>query len=434
MNNIKIKRSERIFSFKIYGILLIVLMITAACVPPDNSANNANNANTQNTNSVSESNSNAADSSNDISTTGDEGEEKVSNEELERGRMEGDWKNFVEIDSSDQPQPANNPEKLEDITPERVNTGKTFLPLAGDVSGPSVLRVQLLLDRSPFSPGIIDGRWGKNTEKAVYWMQKREGLKANGTVDEKTFQRLSELAGKPDKLIVEHKLTAEDVKGPFVEIPEDVYEKAKLDCMCYESLEEKLSEMFHVGPELLKRLNPNVNLNEVKAGDTLMVPNLQGENQNSPAQVARLIISDGGRYIHAVDEGGKILYHFPSTLGSTYAPSPGGEYKITAIAEDPTWHYQPKLLTGVDDSLKDAIIPAGPNNPVGKVWMSLSKPHYGIHGTKAPETIGYATSHGCVRLTNWDVVFLKERIKSGAMVEFRDTKSNSDAQKSNTNS
>jgi lipoprotein-anchoring transpeptidase ErfK/SrfK len=135
-------------------------------------------------------------------------------------------------------------------------------------------------------------------------------------------------------------------------------------------------------------------------------------------KVAEIVVSDGGHFVHGVDASGRVIYHFPSTLGSEYAPSPDGEYRVTSIAHDPTWHYQPDLLTGEPDDRDDAVIAAGPNNPVGVVWMALSKPHYGIHGTSAPETIGYVTSHGCVRLTNWDARFLADHADAGVPVRF----------------
>ena len=95
---------------------------------------------------------------------------------------------------------------------------------------------------------------------------------------------------------------------------------------------------------------------------------------------------------------------------------------MLAVAPDPVWHYQPALLAKVKDkSAPDAKIPAGPNNAVGSVWIDLSAEHYGIHGTRAPETIGYAQSAGCVRLTNWDVEFLSKHVTKGTPVEFRDT-------------
>lgn len=348
----------------------------------------------------------------------------LSREAIERGRMDASWKRFVRIDSAAGGTGADtagsSPESWSDISPDAVNGGETHLPLSGDVEGPSVLKVQTLLDRAWFSPGILDGRWGKNTEKAVYWFQHANDLAASGTVDAETYRALARAAGEPQRLVHQRTLTEEDVAGPFVQLPEDVYERADMECLCFESLREQLSERFHSTPELLEQLNPGVDLNALQAGDRLWVPQVRESGPRPQGQVARVRISDGGHYLHALDSGGDILYHFPSTLGSDYAPSPGGDYSIDSIHRDPTWHYQPGLLTGVDDSEEDAVLPAGPNNAVGVVWMQLSKPHYGIHGTKAPETIGYATSHGCVRLTNWDASFLADVASAGTPVEFVD--------------
>lgn len=345
---------------------------------------------------------------------------RIAQADLERGRMDPSWRRVVQLDTLPGGDTGTNPEKWEDISPRSVNSVATHLPLHGDIAGPSVLRVQVLLDRALFSPGIIDGRWGKNTEKAVYWLQQREGLRRTGHVDQATFERLRELAGNPPELVRMHALTVEDVSGPFITIPEDIYEQAELSCMCFESLSEKLGEMFHTSPALLEKLNPGVDLNAVGAGDRIAVPNVRDGAAPAAGTVDRLVISDGGFYLHAVDSAGRILYHFPTTLGSSYSPSPTGEYRVTGIAQDPNWHYQPDLLEGIPDDEEDALIPAGPNNAVGVVWMQLSKPHYGIHGTNAPETIGYTTSNGCVRLTNWDARFLSERIQQGVPVEFRD--------------
>lgn len=345
--------------------------------------------------------------------------QRLSAEELERGRMDTGWRRYVQLDSVAGDSSGPSSERWEQIGPQALDSATMVLPVYGDVAGPSVVRVQIALDRALFSPGVIDGRWGMNTEKAIYWFQEREGIPATGRVDSVTWQRLVERSGV-QQFVQAHTLTADDVAGPFVPIPEDIYEQAALECMCYESLTEKLAERFHVTPELLAQLNPGVDLDGLAAGATLQVPQVRGEAGASIGTPTSIVISDGGHYLHALDAGGRILAHFPTTLGSEYAPSPSGEFTITNIAPDPTWHYQPELLTGVDDSDEEAVIPPGPNNAVGVVWMQLSEPHYGIHGTSAPETIGYTTSHGCVRLTNWDARFLSQQIQPGIRVEFRD--------------
>lgn len=346
-------------------------------------------------------------------------DEPLDSAALEAGRLDPGWKQFVPIDTTGQDTTSVR-ERVEDITPEAVNTAPTSLPLGGKGGGPSVLRVQVLLDRARFSPGVIDGRWGKNTEKAVYWLQRREGLRATGRVDEATFERLAQLAGNPDSLVVAYRLTDADVRGPFVDIPADIYEKAKMDSLGYESLSEKLGEMFHATPELLARLNPDVNLDSLRAGTTLLVPHVM----NAPApqgSVAEVVISDGAYYLHARDAQGRIVFHAPATLGASYDPSPSGAFEITSVTRNPWWHYQPKLLAAVPDDEPDARIPPGPNNAVGRVWIALSEPHYGIHGTSQPSTIGYVSSAGCVRLTNWDALHLAGRVQKGIPVRFVDT-------------
>lgn len=337
-------------------------------------------------------------------------------------------------DTTGQPQPRPD-ETWEDIAPERVAPDRMTLPVAGDMEGPSVVAAQVLLDQNRFSPGVIDGYWGRNTETAVYWYEDRHGLSADGEVDRTTMEHLLERRDSRP-LVTRHTLSEEDVSGPFPALPEDVYDRTDMECLCYESLAEKLGERFHTTPALLRKLNPDVDLNALEAGDALVAPNVESHLEpREEAQVAagaeaeaedgapvhEIVVSDGGRYLHTRDAEGRTLHHFPAVLGADYAPSPTGNYTVTSITFDPTWHYQPDLLSGVDRSRPDAVLPPGPNNAVGVVWMQLSVPHYGIHGTSAPTSVGYADSHGCVRLTNWDAGFLANRVEEGVRVRFQDT-------------
>ena len=311
------------------------------------------------------------------------------------------------------------PEKWEDITVESANSGTYNLPVGRGHSGPSVLHVQVLLNRAFFSAGMLDGRWGRNTQNAVIWLQAREGLPTTGAVDSVTYARLVQLAGA-GPTVREYVLTAEDVRGPFVEIPTDIYAHARLRCSCFESLTEKLTETFQTHGDLLRRLNPGVKLDSVTAGTRLFVPQVRDTAAAPNGVVKQIIVSGSGNYLQALDSAGQILYHFAATLGSSIDPSPDGDFRVTSIHPNPWWNYQPKLLAHVPDDRPNALIPPGPNNAVGRVWMSLSAPHYGIHGTKSPETIGYAESAGCVRLTNWDVMFLSTRVPAGTPVSFRE--------------
>jgi lipoprotein-anchoring transpeptidase ErfK/SrfK len=358
-----------------------------------------------------------------VVATGWGGDDRLSRDQLAGGRGDPAWRQVVNLQEPLDTGAVNGieEEQWDDISAYGVNQMPMRLPVGSGAAGPSALRVQVLLDRALFSPGIIDGRWGKNTEKAVYWFQEREGLRATGQVDRATFERLIDVARRPAELVVAHTLTEDDVAGPFVTIPSDIYDHAELECSCYESLAEQLGERFHVDPELLEQLNPGVDLHGLVAGDRLYVPLVRDANAAINERIARIIVSDRGHFVHALNGEGRIVLHFPSTLGSSYDPSPTGDWEVRSITFDPWWHYQPAILAHVDDDKPDARIPPGPNSAVGVVWMALSKQHYGIHGTSRPETIGYTTSAGCVRLTNWDAAFLARRIESGVKVEFRDT-------------
>ncbi|MGH7558932.1 MAG: L,D-transpeptidase family protein [Gemmatimonadota bacterium] len=362
--------------------------------------------------------------------------------EIEAGRQDSTWRRTVRLDRRTTVVTALDtvpvPEVWEDIgdaampgDPGQPADETVRLPLFGDVEGPSVLYVQILLDRARFSPGLLDGKWGKNTEKAVYWFQRREGLPATGIVDSVTLARLRAQAGSPGSFLREHVLTVEDVAGPFVAIPADVYAQRRLDCLCYQSLSEKLGERFHASPAILAELNPGRALDSLATGDSLLVPALRVDRwvvtdtltAGDGPRVARIVISGLGFYLHALDDQGRVIYHFPTTLGSGYDPSPAGELEVVSVTPDPWFHYQPRLLSGVDRAKPNALLPPGPNNPVGRIWIKLSEPHYGIHGTREPATIGYETSSGCVRLTNWDATFLGARLDPGVVVEFRHTRS-----------
>lgn len=343
-----------------------------------------------------------------------------SAEAVEAGRYVGRGRALAGTDTTGQAAAAaSNPETLASADTLRDGSARLHLPLGGDVEGPSVAKLQVLLDRAGFSPGQIDGRWGDNTELALVWLQKAAGLDATGIADSLTVRALAERAGAPDSLLVTRTLTEADVAGPFVTIPDDVYARAELDRLGYESLAEKLGERFHADPALLSRLNGGLTLDSLRAGDALRVPNVRTARR-STGTVSRIVISGEAGYLHALAANGDVLFHAPVTVGASYDPSPEGAFEIVSVTRDPWWHYQPAILASVPDDQPDAHLPPGPNNAVGEVWMALSKEHYGIHGTSAPGTIGYASSAGCVRLTNWDALALAGMVQSGTPVRFRD--------------
>ncbi|MEO8193315.1 MAG: L,D-transpeptidase [Gemmatimonadales bacterium] len=314
-------------------------------------------------------------------------------------------------------EPMETPRELgiDDISVGAVNAAPTSMLMKSEM-GPVVVRTQILLDRARFSVGVIDGKASKNTALALYWLQKSQNLPTTTTLDSATYNRLLLLAG-PAPVVVRVVVDAEMLKGPFVTISKNVYEQEDLRCLCYQSVSEMLAERYHSTIEVMRKLNPGVGFAGLEPGDSIWVPAV--EVTTTPTKkIARIQISKKGNYVHALAADGTLLYHFPSTLGSRYDPSPDGHFRVTGIAWDPVFRYDPMLFSDVPDQKPKAKLPPGPNSPVGKVWIALSKEHVGIHGTPNPETIGYASSHGCVRLTNWDATRLARSTQPGTPVEF----------------
>ena len=278
-----------------------------------------------------------------------------------------------------------------------------------------MLRAQVLLDRADFSPGVIDGKSGENARQAIAAFQKAHGLRADGKLDQATFAKLVESGSEP--ALVDYKIVESDVKGPFVaNMPKDLEQMAKLDHLGYASPLELLSEKFHVSEALLQALNPGQSFDA--AGATITVPNVRAPRTSG--KVVKIEVDKPGRGVRAFGPGGELVAYYPASVGSKEKPAPSGTFGVRRAMFNPTYTYDPKFAFKGVKAKEKVEIAEGPNNPVGSVWIDLTKPSYGIHGTAHPETIGKSESHGCVRLTNWDATELAHMVSKATVVVFLD--------------
>lgn len=286
------------------------------------------------------------------------------------------------------------------------------VPMAADIRNEregfiGLLRAQVLMDRAWVSPGEIDGRRGTNTVRAIGGFQRLAGLPVTGHLDESTWDALEKYGPALQRYV----LSAQDVKGPFRSIPGSMYGKARLPALSYNNVLEALGEKFHIRPAALQELNPGVDMSQ--AGVEIIVPNVL----DIPAlpQATRIVVSDAAKLLMLINHEGKVYAQFPVSTGSERDPLPIGQWELRSVARNPHYNYNPALFKGAAPGPR-ATLPPGPNSPVGVMWMGLSKPHYGIHGTPEPGNISKSHSNGCIRMTNWSVLQVSNAVSQGTPV------------------
>ena len=302
------------------------------------------------------------------------------------------------------------------LTPDGMRAVRFAPPSANTkLVDPVVLKAEILLDRAHAPPGVIDGRLGGNVTKAITTFQTTHGLPIDGKLTQAVWDALGGDEAPP--VLGLYEITKEDAAGPFYpDLPGDYAALAKLPASGYRSPAEMFGERFHMDRKFLQALNPSADLGV--PGTTIVVAEV--ESLPLVSKIARIDVDKGKGQVQAFDAQGNLIVAYPATIGSEELPSPSGSYTVKGVAWHPVYSYDPRKNFQQGGNTERLTLPAGPNNPVGSVFIALSKPTYGIHGTPDPSKIDKTRSHGCVRLTNWNAQELAHIVRFGIPVNFID--------------
>ncbi len=287
------------------------------------------------------------------------------------------------------------------------------------------LRLQIFLDSLNYGPGVLDGQLGFFTERAAHFYRRQTGKNLLATQVLK--KELETIVPMPFAL---YQVSREDLKfvGP---LPSEPAEQAKLQFLPYISVAELVAERYRTTPWFLQQLNPGTSLQDIQPGTVLWVPNVTPFKIEELRRLHKLPVNPAlarnqvevslrERYLQVTSPEGRVLAYFPITPGSLNVRPPIGEWRILGIVTLPTFRWDDSLLQEGVRSDVAHLLPPGPNSPVGVLWAGINRPGIGIHGTNSPETIGRATSSGCIRLSNWDAITFSQLVSEGTQVKIRE--------------
>ena len=285
------------------------------------------------------------------------------------------------------------------------------------------LALQIELDRRGYSCNAIDGQWGTKSQRAedAFLADTLGNIRQKlPATPEERYDR--HFAGGPRPFRTD--TVTDDELRSLVVIPQAPAGKAALEHFGYASIQEMYAERGHMSPRGLARLNPSVCWTNLTAGTHIVLPDFptiesivaEGSRPRGPrprdGEAVHVKVDLSHFEITAYAADGRRLAHFPCSIARDKTKVPQGELKIVSLIPNPNYTYTPDPGHG----RQKHIFPAGPNNPVGVVWMGLSLPGYGIHGTPSPESVGCAESHGCFRLSNWNAARLFAMVRIGTTV------------------
>jgi lipoprotein-anchoring transpeptidase ErfK/SrfK len=286
----------------------------------------------------------------------------------------------------------------------------------------TVTLLQIFLDEHSFGPGKIDGHWGEFVGKALQRYQTSVAREPTGQLDPGLRQEIQKIS----PTYIPYTLTKADLQW-VGNVPTQPSGMATLKKIIYRSALDFLAERYHSDPDFIRKLNTGKDLNKLKPGSTVQVPNVRpfliesvqtvADLPAKPEFAQRVIRVDTKGHMLDLVDANRVIASYPITPGSKTLPAPIGNWKIAKVTTMPIFRWDKAMLNHGRRSSNFFIIPPGPRNPVGIVWIGLNKRGIGIHGTENPDTIGRSASHGCIRLANWDAAQVVNQVTVGMAVE-----------------